>query len=61
MLQEALGLELWSMTDEIVFDNFIVTDDKEVHSKWVEQTWERKTAAEASRGAGVNNLLLCIS
>ncbi|XP_060599699.1 calnexin-like isoform X1 [Ruditapes philippinarum] len=49
---EALGLELWSMTDEIVFDNFIVTDDKDVHSRWVEQTWERKSVAEASKGAG---------
>jgi hypothetical protein len=42
------------MTDEIVFDNFIVTDDKDVHSRWVEQTWERKSVAEASKGAGVN-------
>lgn len=49
---DALGLELWSMTDEIVFDNFIVTDDRETHTRWVEQTWERKSAAEAAAGAG---------
>lgn len=41
------------MTDEIVFDNFIITDDRETHTRWVEQTWERKVAAEASAGGGV--------
>ncbi|KAL4229932.1 hypothetical protein ACF0H5_010323 [Mactra antiquata] len=50
---DALGLELWSMTDEIVFDNFLVTDDREIHERWVEQTWEKKTTAEASSGSGL--------
>ncbi|XP_053399317.1 calnexin-like isoform X2 [Mercenaria mercenaria] len=54
---ESLGLELWSMTDEIVFDNFLVTDDREEHTRWVEQTWERKSAAEASSGGGQGALV----
>ncbi|XP_052249549.1 calnexin-like isoform X1 [Dreissena polymorpha] len=56
----ALGLELWSMTDEIVFDNFIITDDREEHSVWVQQTWERKRAAEQAttgNGAFVQGIL----
>lgn len=42
------------MSDDIMFDNFIVTDDREIHSRWVEQTWERKTAAESSSAGGVS-------
>jgi len=49
---DSLGLELWSMTDEILFDNFMITDDKEVHASWVEQTWERKTLAESQSASG---------
>lgn len=56
----ALGLELWSMTDHIIFDNFLVTDSKEVHSSWVAQTWERKNAAEhaSSSGQGIWTTLM---
>lgn len=56
----ALGLELWSMTDHIIFDNFLVTDDKEVHSSWVAQTWEKKTTAEtySSGGQGIWSALM---
>merc|ERR1712226_497432 len=31
---DAVGLELWSMSDEIMFDNFIITDDKVVADEW---------------------------
>ncbi|XP_063413598.1 calnexin-like isoform X1 [Mytilus trossulus] len=51
----ALGLELWSMTDDIVFDNFLITDDKAVSSSYTAQTWEIKSAQEkvVSGGKGV--------
>ncbi|XP_052078565.1 calnexin-like isoform X1 [Mytilus californianus] len=51
----ALGLELWSMTDEIVFDNFLITDDKAVSSSYTAQTWEIKSAQEkvVSGGKGL--------
>lgn len=42
------------MTDHIIFDNFLVTDSKEVHSSWVAQTWERKNAAEHASSSGVS-------
>jgi hypothetical protein len=31
---DALGLELWSMTDMIYFDNFIITDDESVSNQF---------------------------
>ncbi|WAQ99047.1 CALX-like protein, partial [Mya arenaria] len=50
--------ELWSMTDEIVFDNFIITDDREEHTTWLQQTWEKKNNAELySSGALVQGIL----
>lgn len=53
--QNAVGLELWSMTDEIVFDNFLVTDDKGVAEKWTEQTFQIKSAAEKASSGGVSS------
>jgi calnexin len=43
----AIGLELWSMSDGILFDNFIITDDKAVADQWAYATWYRKTNAES--------------
>jgi len=54
LTKDALGLELWSMTDEVVFDNFLVTDDREEHTTWVQQTWERKVNAETYSGGAVS-------
>ncbi|XP_062571665.1 calnexin-like isoform X2 [Saccostrea cucullata] len=48
----ALGLELWSMNDEIVFDNFLITDDKVVAERWTEQTFNVKSAAEKASSGG---------
>ncbi|KAL5011596.1 hypothetical protein ScPMuIL_010147 [Solemya velum] len=44
----ALGLELWSMNDNIIFDNFIITDDRSVAESWAADTWEIKSAEERS-------------
>lgn len=46
----ALGLELWSMSDGIYFDNFIITDDKAVSDQWAAESWELKSAQETSGG-----------
>jgi len=35
----AIGLELWSMTDNIYFDNFIITDDENVASRFATDSW----------------------
>ena len=42
------------MTDEIVFDNFIITDDKSVASSYAEQTWQIKSSQEKAVSGGVN-------
>ena len=45
-LQGAVGLELWSMSNDIYFDNFIITDNKDVADKWAEDTWAIKHEQE---------------
>lgn len=35
----ALGLELWSMTSDIYFDNFIICSEKEVADHWAADGW----------------------
>ncbi|XP_076319560.1 calnexin-like isoform X1 [Tachypleus tridentatus] len=39
---EAVGFELWSMSDGIVFDNIIISDDPLVVDQWTEDTWALK-------------------
>ncbi|XP_046355131.1 calnexin-like isoform X1 [Haliotis rufescens] len=49
----AVGLELWSMSDGIVFDNFLITDDRLVAEQYAEQTWVLKNIEEkASSSSG---------
>lgn len=36
-LQAALGFELWSMTEDILFDNLLITDDISVAEKLAEE------------------------
>lgn len=36
---DAMGLELWSMTSNIYFDNFIICSDKEVADRWAADGW----------------------
>ncbi|XP_070198494.1 calnexin-like isoform X2 [Littorina saxatilis] len=49
----ALGLELWSMSDEILFDNFIMTDDLEVAKEFAAASWDIKSNEErAASSAG---------
>lgn len=58
ILQHAVGLELWSMSDEIVFDNFLITDDPEVARVFALDSWDIKSNQErAASSAGVSLLL----
>jgi len=43
----AVGLELWSMSDDILFDNFIITDNKKVADDWAATSWELKQQQES--------------
>uniref|UniRef100_A0A3Q3KC52 Calmegin n=1 Tax=Monopterus albus TaxID=43700 RepID=A0A3Q3KC52_MONAL len=49
---KALGLELWSMTSNIYFDNFIITSHKEVADRWASDSWGlKKLVASANEKA----------
>ncbi|XP_037116432.1 calnexin isoform X2 [Syngnathus acus] len=49
----AVGLELWSMTSDIFFDNFLVTDDRNVAERWANDGWGLKKAAEGAAEPGL--------
>jgi calnexin len=42
----ALGLELWSMTDDIVFDNFFIGSSKKDADEFAGKTWYIKSTEE---------------
>lgn len=44
----AVGLELWSMTSDIFFDNFFITDDRNTADRWATDGWGLKKAAEGA-------------
>lgn len=48
----AVGLELWSMTSDIFFDNFFITDDRNAADRWANDGWGLKKAAEGAAEVG---------
>ncbi|XP_014790262.2 calnexin isoform X1 [Octopus bimaculoides] len=48
----AVGLELWSMTESIMFDNILITDNLATTTKWTEDTFALKQAQEKSSISG---------
>jgi calnexin len=46
---ENVGLELWSMTDNIYFDNFLITDDETTANEFAQETWEVKRNLELAK------------
>ncbi|XP_012974313.1 calmegin [Mesocricetus auratus] len=49
----ALGLELWSMTPNIYFDNFIICSEKEVADRWAADGWGLKIIVANANEPGV--------
>uniref|UniRef100_A0A8C6T3W0 Calmegin n=1 Tax=Neogobius melanostomus TaxID=47308 RepID=A0A8C6T3W0_9GOBI len=49
----AIGLELWSMTSDIYFDNFIVTSHKEVADRWASDSWGLKKLVASANEPGI--------
>ncbi|XP_043917559.1 calmegin [Protopterus annectens] len=49
----AIGLELWSMTSDIYFDNFIICSEKEVADKWAADGWSLKKLVASANEPGV--------
>ncbi|XP_046704813.1 calnexin [Silurus meridionalis] len=54
----AVGLELWSMSSDIFFDNFFITSDRSVAEKWAEDGWGLKKAAEGAAEPGLVNQMM---
>ena len=53
----ALGLELWSMTDNIYFDNFIITDDESIAKQFAQDSWSIRNKLEnANAKSSVYNI-----
>jgi len=44
----AIGLELWTMSENVVFDNFILAEDLESVDKFTAETWDLKAPLEAT-------------
>lgn len=51
----ALGLELWSMTSDIYFDNFIITSHKEVADRWASDSWGLKKLVASANEVSVRD------
>lgn len=49
----AVGLEIWTMTDNVLFDNFIVSDKEAVVAEWTEATYGLKMRALERDSRGV--------
>ncbi|XP_062856937.1 calnexin [Trichomycterus rosablanca] len=54
----AVGLELWSMSSDIFFDNFFITSDRIVAERWAEDGWGLKKAAEGAAEPGLVNQMV---
>ncbi|MGH0133007.1 UNVERIFIED_CONTAM: hypothetical protein FKN15_015290 [Acipenser sinensis] len=53
----AVGLELWSMTSDIYFDNFIICSEKEVADRWAADSWGlKKLVASANEPSVLSQL-----
>ncbi|XP_056625856.1 calnexin isoform X2 [Triplophysa dalaica] len=54
----AVGLELWSMSSDIFFDNFFITSDRSVADRWASDGWGLKKAAEGAAEPGLVNQMI---
>merc|ERR1719391_811904 len=53
-----VGLELWSMSDNIYFDNFLITDNLALADAFARETFDLKQAADASASGGMFRRIL---
>lgn len=55
----AVGLELWSMTSDIFFDNFIICTERAVADDWASDGWGLKKAADGAAEVRNKGLIVC--
>lgn len=46
----AVGIEIWSMSDDLFFDNLLITDDRTVADAWAADTFDLKVQKLEVRG-----------
>lgn len=46
-----MAFELWTMTDGVLFDNVLITDDEKVADSWTASTWHITRDAEMAEAA----------
>ncbi|XP_059919812.1 calnexin isoform X1 [Gadus macrocephalus] len=54
----AVGLELWSMSSDIFFDNFFITNERHTADRWATDGWGLKKAAEGAAEPGLATQML---
>ncbi|KAG7270191.1 hypothetical protein CRUP_016025 [Coryphaenoides rupestris] len=54
----AVGLELWSMSSDIFFDNFFITNERNTADRWATDGWGLKKAAEGAAEPGLATQML---
>ncbi|CAG5993626.1 unnamed protein product [Menidia menidia] len=54
----AVGLELWSMSSDIFFDNFFISNDRNTAERWAADGWGLKKAAEGAAEPGLATQML---
>ena len=53
-----VGLELWSMSDNIYFDNFLITHNLALADAFARETFDLKQAADASANGNMFRRIL---
>jgi calnexin len=53
-----IGLELWSMSDDIYFDNILITDNLALADAFARETFDLKQAADASANGNIFRRIL---
>jgi len=61
MFQAAVGLELWSMSNMILFDNIIITDDETVADNWAAETFDLKRRKLDKDGVSGTSLVIYVN
>lgn len=52
----AIGIEMWTMTKDIMFDNVLITDSKRVAEEWAADSWAKK-ALQEKMGEGMSGYI----
>jgi calnexin len=53
-----IGIELWSMSDDLYFDNLIITDNTEIADSWASDTFDLKVQKLDVNDAGMFKRIL---